>query len=190
MTLSRPEASAPRRRAPLVVAVGLAPVLTACAGAVAHVQLPAKAVKPAAVTGPAVQTPRQQVVAAITSYTTALGQADKSRSKSAARELLRPYLAASRIGGLVQAMSTIWSRGESFYGEDVVHVSSVTINGGRAFAHDCDDTSGMGLIHAATGQIVLGSLGVPRANLVTRLDLVGGHWLVDSQLVEDVPCKP
>ncbi len=141
-----------------------------------------------AVTVPAVLTPRQQVVAALTGYTTALGRADKFRSKSAARRLLRPYLAASRIGGLVQAMSAIWSRGESFYGEDVVHVSSVTIDGGRAFVHDCDDTSGMGLMRAATGEIVPGSAGVPHANLVTRLDLVGGHWLVDFQLVEDVPC--
>jgi hypothetical protein len=206
MTLSRPQARAPRRRGPLIVAVGLLPALTACAGAATQVQLPAKpAVKRAAVLTPPVLTPavlapavlppkvltpRQQVVAALTGYTAALSQADKSRNKSAARELLRPYLAASRIGGLVQAMITIWSRGESFYGADIVHVSSVRIDGLRAFVHDCDDTSRMGLIDAMTGEIVPGSGGVRRDNLVTRLDLVGGHWLVQYQLVEDVRCTP
>jgi hypothetical protein len=192
MTSPRSQWAALRRQGPLIVAaVGLVPALTACAGAAAEVPLPAKpAANPAAVTAPAALTPRQQVTAALTGYTTALGQADNSRSKSAARRLLRPYLAASRIGGLVQAMSGIWARGETFYGTDVVHVSSVRIAGARAFVHDCDDTSGMGLVTTATGQIVPGSAGVAGANLVTRLDLVGGHWLVEFQLVEDVPCTP
>ena len=87
-------------------------------------------------------------------------------------------------------MSAIWAKGESFYGEDVLHVSSVSIAAGRAFVHDCDDTSAMGLMNVATGQIVPGSAGVPRDNVVTRLDLVAGHWLVQFQLIEDVPCTP
>jgi hypothetical protein len=191
MTLFRSQALAPRSRGLLMVAIGLVPALAACAGSGALVQLPARpAAKPAAVIVPMVLTPSQQIVAAITGYTAALGQADKSRSTSAARQLLKPYLAASRLGGLVQAMSAIWSSGESFYGADVMHVSSVTIDGGHAFVHDCDDTSGMGLTQDATGQIVPGSSGVPRANLVTRLDLVRGRWIVDFQLLEDVPCTP
>jgi hypothetical protein len=143
-----------------------------------------------AVTSPPVLTPRQQVVAALTGYTAALGQADRSRSRSLARELMRPYLAASRIDGLVKAVSAIWARGDRFYGTDVVHVSTVSIEGRHAFVHDCDDTSSMGLENSMTDQTVPGSLGVPRANMVTRLDLVRGHWLVTFQLVEDVPCTP
>lgn len=165
--------------------------LAGCAGASAQVHLPAKpAATSAPVIAPATLTPRQQVVVAVGGYVTALGQADKSGNTTAARQLLRPYLAPSRISGLVQAMSAIWAKGESFYGEDVLHVSSVTIAAGRAFVHDCDDTSSMGLMNVTTGQIVPGSAGVPRDNLVTRLDLVEGHWLVQFQLVEDLPCTP
>jgi hypothetical protein len=169
----------------------LVPALAGCAGATPQVHLPAKpGARSALIIAPAILTPRQQVDAALSGYVTALGQADKSGNTAAARQLLRPYLAPSRIPGLVQAMSAIWAKGESFYGEDVLHVSSVMIAAGRAFVHDCDDTSSMGLINVATGQIVPGSPGVPRDNVVTRLDLVGGHWLVQFQLVEDVPCAP
>ena len=126
---------------------------------------------------------------ALTGYTSALGAADKSRNPAAAHQLLRPYLMASRISGLVQAMHAIWAKEEAFFGQEVLYVSKVTIHGGRAFVLACDDTSGMGLMSTATGQVVPGSSGVPRTNLVTRLDLVGGRWLVEFQLVEDVPCS-
>jgi hypothetical protein len=174
-----------------VAIVGLVPALAGCARTVAAVQLPAKPVQTSeATSAPAAPTARQQVVAALIGYTAALAQADESRSSSSARQLLRPYLVAGRIAGLVQAMHAIWDRGESFYGQDVLHVSSVTVAGRHAFVHDCDDTSGMGLLDVATAQIVPGSVGTSRANLVTRLDLVSGHWLVQFQLVEDVPCTP
>lgn len=163
--------------------------LVACSGPAAEVQLPARpTATPSIATSRAVLTPRQQVVSALTGYTTALGAADRSMSKPAARELLRPYLAASRIGGLVRAISAIWARGERFYGVDVLHISSVRIKGRRAFVHDCDDTIGMSLADSVTGHTVPGSAGLARDNVLTRLDLVHGHWLVAFQLVEDVPC--
>jgi hypothetical protein len=181
-----------RRRGSLVMAAAwLVPALAGCAGATAQVHLPAKpAGTSAPVIAPATLTPRQQVVAALGGYVTALGQADKSGNTTAARRLLRPYLAPGRISGVVQAMSAIWAKGENFYGAAVLHVSSVTIAAGRAFVHDCDDTSSMGLLNVATGQIVPGSAGLPRENVVTRLDLVEGHWLVQFQLVEEVRCTP
>jgi hypothetical protein len=192
MTSPRPhQAAAAKWPWPLFLAGCLTTALAACAGADAQVQLPPKHVAPpAAVSMPLAPTARQQVVAALTGYTAALGDAEKSRSKSTARQLLRPYLAASRIDGLVDAMSAIWARGDDFYGPDVVHISSVTVHGRHAFVHDCDDTSGMGLENAATGQSVPGYGGVPHDNLVTRLDLVLDNWLVEYQLVEDVPCTP
>jgi len=135
-------------------------------------------------------TPRQQVIAALSGYAAALGQAEQSRSGAEARQLLHPYLAANRIGGLVRAISTIWAGGNAFYGQDVPHVLTVRIKGRRALAHECDDTSGMGLENAASGQPVAGSSGVAHDNLVTRLELAGGHWLVESQLPQDGPCVP
>jgi hypothetical protein len=57
-------------------------------------------------------------------------------------------------------------------------------------AHDCDDTSGTALVDIVTGELVPGSSGTSRANVVTRLELAGSHWLVQFQLVEDVPCTP
>jgi len=139
---------------------------------------------------PSATTPRQQVLAAIAGYTTALGHAEDSRSGAVARKLLRPYLAVGRIEGLVQAMNAIWARGESFTGQDIRHVLSVTVVGRHAFVHDCDNTSGMAVVDAVTGQVVSGSSGTSHANFVTRLDLVAGHWLVQFQLLEAVPCMP
>lgn len=185
-----------KRRVPVVVAAIVTactpPAMVACSPEPAQVELPAKpaAATPAAVNPSAPATPRQQVLAALTGYTAALGRAEQSRSDTMARQLLRPYVAASRIGGLVEAVSTIWAKGDRFYGEDVLHVLDVRIDGHRAFVHDCDDTSGMGLENAATGQILPGTTGVQHANLVTRLDQVAGHWMVESQLPEDVPCAP
>ena len=185
-----------RRRVPaVVVALAVActvPVLTACSREPAQVGLPPKpvAAAPAASDAQVSATPRQQVLAALTGYTAALGQAEQSRSVTVARQLLRPYLATSRISGLVAAVSAIWARGERFYGDDVLHVIGVRIDGHRAYVHDCDDTTGMGLESAATGQTVPGSAGVRDANLVTRLDQVARHWVVESQVPESVPCAP
>ena len=175
---------------PRIAATALAAMVAGCSGAAARVHLPARpsAARPTPVSTPASSATRQ-VIAAFTGYTIALGQADKSRNATLAGSLLRPYLVAGRINGLVEAMSSIWVKGEVFYGQDVLHISAVTVSGGQAFVHDCDDTSGMGLAYAATGQTVPGSTGVSRENLITRLDLVGGRWLVEFQLIEDLPCS-
>jgi hypothetical protein len=111
-----------------------------------------------------------------------------SKNAVDARRLLRQHLVPSRVDGLVQAMGVIWAKGQSFYGKEIMHVSSVTIRRGRAFVRDCGDTSAMGLVDAVTGQTVPGSVGTPQTNLVTCLDLIGGHWLVAFELIEDVPC--
>jgi hypothetical protein len=190
-----------KRRIPVVATAIMAacvlPVVAACSAGPGQVDLPGKpaavtpvAVTPVALSAPVRATPREQVIAALTGYTAALGKAEQSRSDRAARQLLRPYLTAGRIGGVVEAISAIWARGDRFYGVDVLHIISVRIDGRRAFVHDCDDTSGMGLENAATGEAVPGSAGVPQANLVTRLDRVAGHWIVKFQLPEDVPCAP
>jgi hypothetical protein len=167
-------------------------MLAACSGAAAQVHLPSKPgpAAPAAATSPVPETSRQQVTVALAGYTAAVASAEASRDPAQARRLLRPYLAASRIRGLVSAISMVWARGESFYGQDDLHILTVQVSGQRAFVHDCDDTSAMGLRYVSTGQTVPGTAGVYRANLVTRLDLVHGHWLVESQLPEDVPCVP
>jgi hypothetical protein len=177
---------------PALLVACLTPALAACSSAAARVQLPARAAVPvsAAPGPPAGLTPRQQVIAALTGYAAALGQAEQSGSGAAARRLLHPYLAANRIGGLVRAISTIWARGDAFYGQDVLHVLTVRIEGRRAIVHECDNTSGMGLKNAASGQAVPGSPGVAHDNLVTRMELARGHWLVQSQLPEAVPCVP
>jgi hypothetical protein len=191
MTSPRLRQAAVRRlRVPAIVTACAVPVLAACSGVAAQVELPPKpsTATPVTRSEPGSATPRQQVLAALTGYTAALGRAEQSRSDTLARRLLRPYLAASRVGGLVEAIAIIWARGDSFYGEDVLHVLSVRIDGRRAFVHDCDDTSAMGLEDTATGQAVPGSAGVQHANLVTRLGHVAGRWLVESQVLQDVPC--
>ena len=190
MTLPNRRLSArPKWRAAAAACACLAPVLAGCSGAVAQVRLPPKAAAaPAAPARAPAVTPSRQVAAALTGYTAALDQAEESGNVTQARRLLGPYLLPSRINGVVAAASAIWASGDSFYGQHILHILSVRITGRHAFVHDCDDTSSMGLQVAATGQLVPGSAGVTDANLVTRLDLVRGHWLVESQLPEDVPC--
>lgn len=180
---------ASHRRA-AIVAAAIAPALAACNGTAAPVSLPPRSpsATPAVSGTPAALSAQQHVIAAFTGYIGALGQAEKSRNATEAMELLRPYLAASRIAATVQTMSSFWASGEIFYGQDVLHIMSVSVKGTTAFVHDCDDTSGMGLENAATGQVVPRSAGIPHLNLVTRLDLVSGRWLVQVQVIEDVPC--
>jgi hypothetical protein len=193
MTSPRSRQAAPRMwRVPALLVACLAPALAACSSAAARVQLPAKAAAPVSVAPgpPSALTARQRVIAALVGYAAALGQAEQSRSGAAARRLLRPYLAANRIGGLVRAISTIWASGDVFYGQDVLHVLTVRIEGRRALVHECDNTSRMGLENAVSGRAVPGSPGVAHDNLVTRLELTRGQWLVESQLPEDVPCVP
>jgi hypothetical protein len=162
----------------------------ACSSVVGQVRLPPKAA-PAATPAATVSrspTPRQLVLVAFAGYTAALHAADLSGNAAQARQLLRPYLAAARIPGVVQTERAIWARDERFFGQDVLHVLSVRVDGRHAFVHDCDNTSAMGLEGATTGLPVPGSAGIPHDNVVTRLDLVHGHWLVEFQLIEDVPC--
>jgi hypothetical protein len=190
--VSRQHPAQGRRRRRVAAAAIVAPALVGCGTAAPPVPLPARpsAAPAVAASTPAAGSPRQRVLAALVGYNAALSEADKSRNQAAARRLLQPYLAASRIDGVVQTMSGIWAQREVFFGQDVLHVLSVTISGESAFVHDCDDTSGMGLAYQATGELVPGSAGIAELNIVTSLTLVGGRWLVQSQLIEDVPCTP
>jgi hypothetical protein len=170
-----------------LLAAGLAPLLAACGGAAAQVQLPVKAAAAtsASPAAPAL-TPRQQVVVAFSGYTAAMTAAFDSRSPSQVRQLLGPYLDQTTISNAVRAFSQAWGQHEVSYGHAEHHIIGVTIRGAAAWVHDCDDTSGSGLAYS-TGQVVPGTLGSPRENLVTRLNLVSGHWLVGVQTIEDVP---
>ena len=76
------------------------------------------------------------------------------------------------------------------YGSVVQHIIGVRVQGTKAWVHDCDNTSDSGLANGRTGQVVPGSLGTADDNLVTRLNLVDGHWMVWVQTIEDLPCKP
>jgi hypothetical protein len=180
----------PAVRAVLVTAC-LAPLLAACASAAAQVQLPAKT-RPTAASAAAAPrrlTPRQQVIAAFTGYTTAMAAAFDSRSPAEVRQLLRPYLDTATIANAVRAFRQAWSQNEVSFGQPERHIIGVRIQGGAAWVHDCDNTSKSGLEYAGTGQIVPGTLGTVDDNLLTRLNLVDGHWVIDVQTIEDVPCS-
>jgi len=177
------------RRGLACLASCLAAVVAGCSGAAAHVQLPPKPHPVKAATASPAVTPQQQVVASLTGYTAALRAANASGNAATARRLLRPYLLAARVDGIVATEQAIWSKDETPYGQDILHILSVQIVGNHAFVHDCDNTSGSGLANVATGQLVPGSAGIPDLNIVTRLDLVSGRWLVAFQVIEDVPCK-
>jgi hypothetical protein len=181
----------PAGRTVLVIAC-LAPLIAACAGAAAQVRLPAKTQPTAAAAAPAPQrlTPRQQVIAAFTGYTTAMAGAFDSRSPAEVRQLLSPYLDAATIANAVRAFSQAWRQNEVSFGQPEHHIIGVRIQGSAAWVHDCDNTSKSGLEYAGTSQIVPGSLGTVDDNLLTRLNLVGGHWVIGVQTLEDVPCSP
>src|SRR5215472_7241134 len=87
-----------RRRAGILFSA-ISPALAACTGTAAPVSLPPRSLSatPAVSGTPAALSAQQQVIAARTDYTAAIGEAEKSRSATEARELLRPYLAADRI---------------------------------------------------------------------------------------------
>lgn len=177
-----------------VLIAGLTPVLAACAATAPLVHLPAKPkphqARAAAVTVQQPLSPRQQVVAAYLGYTTAMTDAFNSRSPADVRQLLAPYLDSATVSNAIRAFGQAWTKGEISYGQVERHILAVNIDGTAAWVHDCDNTSNSGLAYASTDQIVPGSLGIPDDNLVTRLNLVRGHWVVYVQTVEDVSCTP
>ena len=174
-----------------VLAGCLAPLLAACAGAAAQVQLPAKVTATrSAVPAQRTMTTRQQVIAAFTGYTGAMAAAFDSRSPGRVRQLLGPYLDGATISNAIQAFSHAWDQHEISYGSAAQHIIGVRITGAAAWVHDCANTSNSGLAYAGTRQVVPGTLGSPDDNLVTRLNLVGGRWTIGVQTIEDVPCKP
>jgi hypothetical protein len=173
------------------LAACLASLLAGCSGAGAQVQLPVKPAASAAAAPAAVTlTPRQQVMAAYTGYTSAMATSFDSRSPARVRQLLSPYLDAATIKNAIGAFSQAWARNEVSYGQVVQHIVGIKVQGAAAWVHDCDNASDSGLEYAATGQIVPGSLGISDENLVTRLNLVNGHWMIWVQTVEGVPCTP
>jgi hypothetical protein len=193
MTSPSPQGHGPRLSGRVVLlAACLAPVLAACAGAAAQVHLPAKVTahqKPAPAARPRL-TSRQQVVVAFTGYTAAMATAFDSRSPAQVRQLLAPYLDTATIGNAVRAFSQAWAQNEVSYGHAEQHIIGIKIRGSAAWVHDCDNTSNSGLAYASTGQVVPGTLGSVGDNLVTRLNLVNGRWIVGMQTIEDVPCMP
>jgi hypothetical protein len=171
-----------------------APVLVGCAATAPLAHLPAKpAAHAARAADTTMQRPlsaRQQVIAAYVGYTTAMTDAFNSRSPAEVRQLLGPYLDPATVRNAVRAFSQAWARDEITYGQVDRHIIGVSIEGTAAWVHDCDNTSNSGLAYASTDQIVPGSLGIADDNIVTRLNLVSGHWVVYVQTVEDVSCTP
>jgi hypothetical protein len=186
--------SAPRRtrKLPAVLLSCAGLLLAGCAGAAAQVQLPARPSATPTATAAAVgsQSPRQRVLATYAGYTTATTQAFGARSAPRVRQLLDPYLDPATVRNFISAFRQDWAKNEVTYGRPVRHILSVRIQGSAAWVHECDDTTESGLAYAATGQVVPGSLGIPDFNLVTRLNLAHGRWMIGVQTVEDVPCKP
>jgi hypothetical protein len=178
---------------PAVMVACLAPLLAACAATAPLVHLPAKPKQHEARAAAATfqpPSPRQQVIAAYLGYTTAMTDAFNSRSPAQVRQLLAPYLDAATVHNAIRAFSQAWAKGEVTYGQVERHIIGVSIEGTAAWVHDCDNTSNSGLAYASTDQIVPGSLGIPHDNLVTKLNLVRGHWVVYVQTIEDVSCTP
>jgi hypothetical protein len=167
-------------------------VLAGCGPTGGSVQLPPKSPATPVVSAGNRQSPseRQRMVAAFTGYNAALHQANDSHSAAEVKRLMSRYLNSATITNLIRFDRGLWSKHESSYGHVVYHILTVRIEGDHAFVHDCDNTSDSGLENDATGQPIAGSLGVRNLNIVTRLNLVDGRWLIGLQTIEDVPCKP
>ena len=165
------------------LAVGLAAALAGCGSSPAKVTLPKKPpphVKMARA-GPVRQTPQQLVIAAYEGYWRATNEALDSRSANRARAILADYIPSSAIPGLVRGLRMLWQRDEVSYGSPVLHITGVTLISARSAAvHDCVDMSHAGLADRKTGQLV-GGLGQAHENLITKLILEHGIWLVTGE---------
>jgi hypothetical protein len=176
---------------PLATAACIVPLLAACADITTSVHLPPKTTPTEAPpsSGAHPLSSRQQVIAAYTGYNAALRAASNSRNAAKVRMLMRLYINSASITNLIRFDRSLWSKNELVYGHIAYHLLTLRIDGDHAFVHGCDDTSNSGLENASTGQVIPGSLGVKDQNIVTRLNLVHGRWLIDIQTIEDVPCK-
>ncbi len=173
------------RRAVLAgaLAAGLAATAAGCGSSPAKVTLPSKPPRVrVAAAPPAKPSARQRVIAAYQGYWRATSAAVDSRSPARARAILADYIPASAIPGLVRGLRTLWQRDETSYGSPVLHIMSVAVwPDGTAAVHDCGDLAHAGLADRRTGQIV-GGLGQSHDNLITKLVLERGRWLVAGEI--------
>ena len=175
-----------------VAATAAAVLVAACSGGSAMVRLPAK---PDAATAPvhavrATQArPRQQVVAAYTSYNNAVQQAQNTRNTVQVKAIMAKYVPASSIQAYVTAFRQEWAHGEIGYGGSVSHILHVRLIGrSEAVIDDCLNTTHSGLEYVRTGTVVPGTVGTGHDNLATTLVRRHGRWLVATQTPVEVPC--
>jgi hypothetical protein len=184
----------PASRAGLAVLVAVvALALAACAGPLKPVALPHKSPLPslpAPSPSPTESSAQQQVMDTMVNFNAAELKAEMSKDADQVRTILSPYLPADAVTKTVTLLTSIWSKGEIFYGDYVSHVLRVTVDGTTAIAYDCDDNSNSGLKYAASGKIVPGSQGVADLNVDTHMSLEGHHWMIVVQNLVDKPCEP
>jgi hypothetical protein len=178
------ELTSSTRRIVLAVAViaGLTGTLAGCGSGPAKVPLPARPPHvTVAAAAPARPSARQRVLDAYRGYWAATSRAVDSRSPARARAILAGYIPSGAIGGLIRGLRSLWRNDETSYGNPVLHIISVTVSPrGTAVVHDCVDMSHAGLADRRTGQIV-GGLGQSNENLITKLVLRHGRWLVAGE---------
>lgn len=175
--------------AAVVLAAGL---VSACSGGAALVNLPARpdaATRAVNTARPAPASPRQQVVAAYTSYNNALQQAQNTRNARQVQAIMANYVPASSIPAFVSAFRQEWAHGEIGYGAAVSHILHVRlVSRAEAVVDDCLDTTHSGLQYVRTGTVVPGTVGTGHDNLATTLVRRNGRWLVATQTPVEVPC--
>ena len=180
-------AAVPTAALAAVLTPTLAAVLTAalagCGSSPARATLPKKPLHvKVARADPVRQTPQQVVIAAYEGYWRATNDALDSRSAARAKAILADYIPSSAIPGLVRGLRMLWQRDEVSYGSPVLHITGVTLLSARSAAvHDCVDMSHAGLANRKTGRLV-GGLGQSHENLITKLVLEHGRWLVTGEI--------
>jgi hypothetical protein len=135
--------------------------------------------------------PKGRVTAAYTGYTAAARKAVLAPADQV-RPILAEYVApGDYMEWEVRQVLLNQSDNKEPWGSPVIHVTAVDIEGSTAKLHDCQDASNYGAADRRTHQLIPGTRGAKRWNLVADMKMGSdGRWRVAGLRAAAGSCRP
>lgn len=128
----------------------------------------------------------EEVRVAYTDFISALDHAD-SMPQDSRRQQLSAYMIDPQLSRVVSHSIKNQSKGLVSYGTSIVHTKKIEVSGDTATVHDCQDSSGAGLMNARTHQKY--NRGVEKESIRTSLKRgPDGQWRVSKMNILGEGC--
>jgi len=145
---------------------------------------------PSSTPAPAPSSAGAAVIAAYTAYFP-VSKAAEAAGPSRAKRMLAPYAAEPYLSRVLSQMAAYRARHEVAWGHVIPHITRVSVRGGLAQVHDCQDASHAALASSRTGRVIPSTRGSARTYLIATLARgADGRWRLTSLAHVAVSCKP